>query len=64
MLFDYYLKSKIFLLYRYNIRIVKRSEEKGRQNTEKVKNIKYKVENLMQENIKYLYQRRLNEKLN
>jgi hypothetical protein len=48
---DYYLfRSKIFLPYRYNARI---NEEEARQNTEKSKNIKYKVENLMQDSIKY-----------
>jgi hypothetical protein len=29
----------------------------------KIKNIKYKIENLMQDSIKYLYQKRLNKKL-
>jgi len=57
---DYLLKFKIFLSYRHNIW---NSEEEEEQNIEKVKTIKYKVENLMQESIKYLCQTRLDEKL-
>jgi len=48
----YLLRSKIFLSYKYNIR---NNEEEREQNTKNVKNIKYKVENLMQESIKYIY---------
>jgi len=54
------LLYKIFLSYRYNIRNSKEEEE---QNIKKIKNIKYNIENVMQKSIKYLYQRRLNEKL-
>jgi hypothetical protein len=31
------------------------SEEEGRQNTEKLKNIEYKIENVMQNNIKNMH---------
>jgi len=43
----YLLRSKIFLPYKYSA--WNNEEEKG-QNTKKIKNIKYKVENLMQDN--------------
>jgi len=53
------LSSKIFLPYKH----CARNSEEGKQNTEKIKNIKYKVEDLIKDSVKYLYQERLNEKL-
>jgi hypothetical protein len=41
----YLLRSEIFRSYRYNAR---NSEEEEERNAEKIKNIKYKLENLMQ----------------
>jgi hypothetical protein len=46
------LKSKIFLPYRHSAR---NDEEEGRRNIEKMKSIKYKIENQMQDSLKYLY---------
>jgi len=52
------LDLKFSCLYRYSVR---NCEEERGQNIEKIKNIKYRIENLMQDSIKYLYQKRLNE---
>jgi len=58
--FEHYLfRFKIYLPYRH----ARNSEKERGQNIEKIKNIKYKIQNLLQDSIKYLYQKRLNEKL-
>jgi len=55
---EYYLLiSKIFLPYRH--RTHGDTQMIGRQNAERVENIKYRVENLMQDYMKYLYQKRI-----
>jgi len=50
----YLLISKIFLPYRHP-----ESRMIERQNAERIENVKYRVENLMQDYMKYLYQKRI-----
>ncbi|XP_067206921.1 uncharacterized protein [Linepithema humile] len=56
----YLLRSEIFLPYRHKTHSAK---EREKHNTEKIKKVKYNLESLIHDSVKYLYQKRLNEKL-